>query len=281
MSYAILGLLGLSAFAAVFAGLRISTRRYRAFRSGFLGRAARDLDYLYSDMQADQVLILSMLATVLLALVALLSGMGSVGLVVMVAIGYAAPRAILAQLRSRRSRRFELQLVDGITTIASCLRVGLNLHQAVRTVVDEMESPISEEFGLVLHETRLGAPIEQAIGTLARRMKSEDLDLVVTAISVAHQTGGDLGEIFQNISLQIRERNRVARKLKSMTSAGRLQGLLVAIVPPLLLFWTVVGDPSRAVAHYGTPLGLAMLTLVAILYLLAFVAIRQLTRVES
>ena len=196
---AVLALIGASTTAATFAGLRIVRRRYLRFRSSFLGRAARELDYLYSDLQADQVLMVSLFATVLLALVALLAGAGLAGVALMVGIGLAAPRMIFGQLRARRSRRFAGQLVDAIAMISNCLRVGLNLHQAVRTVVNEMEAPISEEFGLVLRETSIGAPIEQSMAALARRMSSEDLDLVVTALWVAQQTGGALREIFQNI----------------------------------------------------------------------------------
>lgn len=276
----ILAALGLSAAMIAHVIMRVAMRRYRAFRRRFLGQTAQDLDYLYADLQADQVLVLTILAMVALALIAILAGTGLPGLSVMLCFGYFLPRLIFGELRRRRIKKFDKQLVDAVVMISSCLRVGLNLHQAVRSVASEMSAPINEEFGLVLRETQLGEPIERAMAALARRMSSQDLDLVATAISVAHHMGGNLAEIFQNISDQIRDRNRAARKLESLTSAGRLQGLLVGIVPPLLFVWTIVADAERALRHYSSIPGMLMLGVVFLLYLLAFFAIRRLTQAE-
>ncbi len=277
----LLACIGVSTAAAAHAVMRLAMRGYRRFRSNFLGRTARDLDELYTDLQADQVLVFTIFGVVILALAALATGMGTPALFAMIGIGYLSPRFILRELRRRRTRRFNAQLMDAIVMISNSLQVGLNLHQAVRTVAQEMEPPISEEFGLVLRQTQLGETLENALEGLAQRMQSEDLDLVVTAVAVAHQMGGNLAEIFDNISVQIRARWRAERKLESLTSSGRLQGILVALVPPLLMAWTVIGDPARAAEYYSSPLGLALLGVVVVLYLLAFVAIGRLTRVES
>jgi tight adherence protein B len=281
MHLLLLASIGVSSALAAYAFMRLVMRSYRRFRQNFLGRTARDLDELYADLQADQVLVFTIFGMVLLGLAALAVGMGTPALLMMIGIGYLSPRVILQTLRRRRGRRFNAQLVDAIVMISNSLQVGLNLHQAVRTVAREMEPPISEEFGLVLRQTQLGETLETALEGLAQRMHSEDLDLVVTAVAVAHQMGGNLAEIFDNISAQIRARWRAERKLESLTSTGRVQGILVALVPPLLMIWSVLGDPHRAMQYYSSALGLMTLGVVLILYLLAFAAISRLTRVED
>lgn len=277
----VLLMVGISTTTLAFLAARFGLRRYVGFRRLFLGRTARDLDYLYSNMQADRVLIMTILGMIVLGVAGVLLNVTLIPTVALMASGYFIPRGVIELLRRRRSRRFEGQLVDAIAMISSSLRIGLNLHHAIRTVVNEMESPISQEFGLVLRETQLGASLEESVQRLARRIGSEDLDLMVAAITVAHQTGGDLGQIFSNIAEQIRERKRLQGKVESMTTAGRLQGAVVASVPPLLFFWTFVSDPERFADHYASVNGMLMLAVVMGLYGLAFVTIRRIVQVSS
>lgn len=280
MPHLVIVLVALSLALLADVAFRHAWHRYQGFRAAFIGRAARDLDYLYFEMQADRLLVLTITLMVFLGGVALAADLPPIVVVGLVALGYAGPRATIRALRQRRARRFDEQLVEAISMIASSLHIGLNLHNAIRTVAVEMGPPISQEFGLVLREMQLGASIEGAMEGLARRMESEDLNLMVTAIAVAHQTGGDLGEIFENIAVQIRERRKIQGKIWAMTTAGRLQGLIVAMVPPFLFLWTVARDGDRVTSHYAAGDGMMMLGAVAVLYMLAFVSIRRILQVE-
>lgn len=145
-----------------------------------------------------------------------------------------APTRLLEILRQQRRRKFNLQLVDALGSMSNALRAGFSINQAFETVVQNNEKPISQEFGVMLQQMRVGMSFYEALQSLDQRVGSDDLTLVVTAIDIARRTGGNLTEIFDKISLTIRERMRIERRVQTLTAQGRLQGIIVACMPALL-----------------------------------------------
>ena len=150
------------------------------------------------------------------------------------ALALMAPSRLIAFLRTRRRRRFNLQLVEALGSMSNALRAGFSINQAFETVVENGEKPISQEFGVMLQQMRVGMNFYDALQSLDRRVGSEDLTLGVTAIDIARRTGGNLTEIFDKISLTIRERLRIERRVLTLTAQGRLQGIIVALMPAAL-----------------------------------------------
>ncbi|MDD4062101.1 MAG: type II secretion system F family protein, partial [Kiritimatiellae bacterium] len=145
-----------------------------------------------------------------------------------------APARLVAVLRERRRQKFNLQLVDALGGMSNALRAGFSINQAFETVVQNGEKPIAQEFGVLLQQMRVGMNFYDALQSLDKRVGSDDLTLVVTAIDIARRTGGNLTEIFDRISLTIRERMRIERRVMTLTSQGRLQGVIVACMPAVL-----------------------------------------------
>jgi tight adherence protein B len=127
-----------------------------------------------------------------------------------------------------------MQLPEALATMSNALRAGFSISQAFDSVVEQGDSPISEEFAILQQQLRIGMGFEEALDSMASRVGSDDFTLVTTAILISRRTGGNVTEIFDKISETIRGRMRVERKVKTLTAQGRLQGLIVSAMPVFL-----------------------------------------------
>lgn len=148
--------------------------------------------------------------------------------------GFFAPRLYIAFVRSRRLAAFNNQLGDTINLLVNSLRAGYSVLQAMEAVSEEMGPPISVEFGRVVQEVQLGITLEQALGHMLRRITSDDLDMMVTAVNVQREVGGNLAEVLDAISHTIRERVRIKGEIKALSAQSRWSGYLVSLVPVAL-----------------------------------------------
>src|SRR5665811_881539 len=150
-------------------------------------------------------------------------------------------------IRDRQGGRlnsFNKQLPDTITLLANALRAGSSFLQAIELVVRESRPPISTEFQRVIREVNLGLPFEQALENMVRRVESEDLDLMATAISIQYQVGGNLAEILDSIAYTIRERVRIKGEIRTLTAQQRMSGYVVALLPIALVGFLTVIAPN-------------------------------------
>lgn len=168
------------------------------------------------------------------ALAALIYG-GNLILTLLGAIGgYFIPKIFVKMRQRKRLKAFNDQLGDGITLMANGLRAGYSLLQAMEAVGREMPSPMSEEFRRVVREIGLGIDNEKAFNNLLRRVPSDDLDLMVTAIGVQQEVGGNLAEILEIIGFVIRERVRIKGEIQVLTAQGQLSGYVISGLPIVL-----------------------------------------------
>ena len=161
----------------------------------------------------------------------------SIGLALGLVVGLSAlslPTKLVQILKERRRLKFNIQLVDALGSMSNALRAGFSINQAFETVVQAGEKPISQEFDVMLQQMRVGMNFFDALQSLDQRVGSDDLTLVVTSIDIARRTGGNLTEIFDKISITIRERMRIERRVRTLTAQGKLQGIIVAIMPVVL-----------------------------------------------
>jgi tight adherence protein B len=170
-------------------------------------------------------------------------------------IGLVSPFAVLKIVAQRRTKAFDRQLPDVLATIASTLRAGHGLRTALRAIADDSAAPSSEEFSRVLGEERLGRPLDQAIAAMCERIGSPDLEYVATAVNVQSQTGGSLAGLFDTLSETVRERQRHARKVKALTSLGRISATVLVALPVALAALMAVLSPEYAAPLYTTSTG--------------------------
>ncbi len=151
--------------------------------------------------------------------------------IVLFFIGLFIPPFYVGFAKKRRLKSFDNQLSDMINLMVNGLRAGFSILQAMESVSRELPSPISDEFRRVVQEVQLGLSIEDALDHLIRRINSDDLDLVITAINVQREVGGNLAEILDTISHTIRERVRIKGQIAALTAQGRATGWVIAALP--------------------------------------------------
>ena len=150
-------------------------------------------------------------------------------------IGSQLPRFYTDYMARKRIRAFDDQLSDTLNLWVNALRSGFSVMQAMEAIANELPPPISKEFERVLQEIRLGIDMEQALDNVLRRVPSEDFDLVVTAVKIQREVGGNLAEILDIISFTIRERVRIKGEIRTLTAQGRASGVVITVLPILLM----------------------------------------------
>jgi tight adherence protein B len=149
-------------------------------------------------------------------------------------IGLYLPRIYVKRQQKKRLERFDSQLADMLNLMVNGLRAGYSTMQAMESVSKEMPSPIADEFRRVVQEMQLGLTMEIALDNLLRRIPSPDLDLVITAMNVQREVGGNLAEILDTISYTIRERVRIKGEIRVLTAQVMYSGRFLAIMPLLI-----------------------------------------------
>jgi tight adherence protein B len=172
-----------------------------------------------------------------------------IALVVFFAIGAYFPRFYLKRRQAARLKAFGAQLPDTITLLANSLRAGSSFLQGIELVTREARPPISEEFGRVVREMSLGVGLQPALNNLARRVASEDLELMVTAINIQSQVGGNLATVLDSIAFTIRERIRIQGEIQTLTAMQRYSGYVITLLPVGLAGILFLVSPS-----YITPM---------------------------
>lgn len=190
------------------------------------------------------------------------------------------PRWLYGWFRKRRLERFEQQLPDALMMIAGALRAGLGLNSALAQLVAETEPPISQEFGLMLREQRMGVTLEQSLGNLGRRIPSVSTTLVVSAMRIAAETGGSLAETLERTSQTIRSRLQLEGKIRALTSQGKLQAWVVGALPLILMLILNKMEPEAMSRLWYTREGWATLIVIGMLELLGIYVIRRIISID-
>lgn len=189
--------------------------------------------------------------------------LGAPGLVtlLMMAVGGAAPVAWVAAKARARMKAFDNQLPDLLITIAATLKAGHSFRHAIQAVVDEGGEPAAKEFRRVLNETRLGRPMDEALGEMAERIDSKNLTFVLNAVTIQRQIGGSLAGLFEMVAETVRQRQQFARKIRGLTAMGRMSARVLVGLPILLLLALTALNPSYMQPLWHTPTGHELLAL--------------------
>ena len=183
-------------------------------------------------------------------------------------------------LNARYVRKFDEQLTDALGTMSNALRAGFSIAQAFESVAEADLHPISDEFALLLQQMRVGMSFDDALASMEKRVPSDDLSLVVTAIDIARKTGGNLTEIFDSISNTIRGRMRVERKVRTLTAQGRLQGLVVSLMPVILCVIMTMMKPKLMIPFLTSFTGIACLLVASVMVFVGWLVIRKIVTIK-
>lgn len=191
-----------------------------------------------------------------------------------------APRLVVQVLRQQRLRLFDQQLEDALVTMSNALKSGFSIAQAFESIAKEQRNPISQEFSVMLQQTRVGVRFEDALVNLEKRVCSEDLTLMIRSIEIARISGGNLTEVFEKIAETIRERIRIQLRIRTLTSQGKLQGIVVGCMPIFLGIALFVIDPRMMRLFLSSNVGMIVLGVVAVLEVAGALMIRKIIRID-
>ena len=159
-------------------------------------------------------------------------------------VGFFAPRIYVARITSSRLIKFENQLPDTLGLWVNALRSGYSVMQSMEAIARDAPEPTATEFKRVVQEVQLGIDPEDALAHLLTRVESEDLDLVITAVNIQREVGGNLAEILDVISHTIRERIKLKGEIRVLTAQGRITGYLISFLPIILALFLYTINPG-------------------------------------
>ena len=205
---------------------------------------------------------------------------GTFGGVLMAMLFLAVAHSFLKHTIERRAKKFTAQLSDALVLISNSLRSGFSFMQAIALVSREMSPPVSEEFGRLLNEMNLGATADDAMENLSNRVASLELELVITAVLIQRQVGGNLAEVLDTIAETIRERARMRREISALTAQGRLSGFVVGALPFAMAIYLFIMSPDFIGILWIEPIGQIMIGVAIFLQLIGAYIISKIIAIE-
>lgn len=238
----------------------------------------------YSEMTGDQfspseIAAIWAAATFLPCLVGLMMGFGAVSLV-FGAAGAAAVPVWAQSMRKKQARRFEDMLGQTMPLIASNLRAGVSVTQAIAPVAANMGEPIKSEFARLAAEVNGGTPMPDALDAMAARTKSADLKLFATAVAISQQSGGSLGDITDRVGETVRARTEMRAFIRAKTSLNRIESMILSGLP-VLIFCVLMVISQTHREFYLTPTGFVVLGICLLMDLVGLVFIRKMGDIKT
>jgi tight adherence protein B len=232
-------------------------------------------------LRSSEFILLSGFVSVLCITVGLVAQRG--GLVfpfIFGVVGLCIPLIYIKILQGKRVAMFNSQIVDAFGLISNSLKAGYSFFQAMQYASTQMPSPIADEFARVVKEVNLGAETEDVLESMRKRVESDDLDLVITAVLIQRQVGGNLSEILDTIAETVRERIRIKQEIRTLTAQGRISGLVIAILPfglGLLLFSM---NPEYMSVLFENPLGQLMIVVAVVSEIIGALIIKRIVNIK-
>lgn len=245
-----------------------------------LEKMQKQLTGLFLFNNASTVSVIYLSALVLVPALLLLSDVSLVIIVVVSVVLLCLPRILFALLRKRRASAIGHALPDALLQLASAMRAGATFTVALQGFTDEDTGPLGEELSLLLREHRIGARMEDVLDNLAERVRSEEMDLVVSAVLIAQDVGGNLAEILQGLATTIRRKLEMEGKISALTSQGMLQGYVVSALPLALLGALSFIEPEATRPIFNSLLGWLALCVMAVLQVSGAMMIKKIVTIE-
>jgi tight adherence protein B len=195
-------------------------------------------------------------------------------------VGYLIPGFYVKFRQRRRLKSFNNQLGDTLLLLSNALKAGYSFAQAIDTVSKNASAPISEEFSRCVREMNLGGSVEDALGHMDKRIESDDLDLMVTAVAIHRTVGGNLAEILDNIAFTIRERVRIKGQIATLTASARSSGQLITALPVILAVFMYFATPTYFKPMTENVVGWIIMSIAVVMIVLGNIVMSRVTAIE-
>jgi len=255
----------------------------RLERTSLGERIARTLARADVKLKVAEYIALIVISVLVVGAIAWLLGSRSpVSFLIGAVLGFILPGWYVRRQQKRRLNRFNDQLSDMINLMVNGLRAGYSTMQAMEAVSKEMPAPICDEFKRVVQEMQIGIPMETALENLLRRIPSDDLDFMVTAMNVQREVGGNLSEILDTISFTIRERVRIKGEIRTLTAQVRTSGTILSLIPVglTLVLWFLNPEYLLSLQSGGPYCVIGVALAVIVLIVLGYAIMMKIADIE-
>ncbi len=276
----ILAVLFISISVVTFFCMSSTTDAFDQYSEKLTDTAETNMRKLFMFADTRKLMVTYIAAFIIIPAVLLLSGAGLLFASISVVVLIGTPRVTFAHLAAVRKVKINEALPDALTQISGAMRAGSTFAMALQSYVDEHKGPLGQEFSLLLREQRVGARLDDALDSLAERVQSEEMDLVVSAALIANDIGGNLAEILQSLAETIRRKLEMEGKVKSLTAQGRLQGYVVSALPFGILVPLTYFEPEATLPIFNSLLGWLFLGVIIVMEVIGGLIIRKIVNVD-
>lgn len=197
-----------------------------------------------------------------------------------VAVPLLAPKFIVNRVRRRRLNRYRAQLPDALAMMSSSLRAGASLMTTLENLAKQAKPPLSQEFSLFLQNQKIGMSFEDALRKLEERVPLQELSLFCTGVRISREAGGNLGEMLDSLAGTVARTLQIEGKIRSLTSLGKIQGVVMASLPPIMIVVLEQLEPGGMYPLFHSLQGYIALTVIAVMETLGYLGIRSVTNIE-
>lgn len=250
------------------------------YQEAFTEQARFNLSDMFMFMDVRQLFRVNAAAIAIVPLLLwVVTGNPLLAIVILVLI-WILPKKIYRWMRQRRIDKIQHQLPDGLMMVAGSLRAGLGFTPALESLARDIEPPLAQEFALVLREQRMGVKLDEALEHFHERVPVQDVALFVAAVNISREVGGNLAESMASLSDTLRRRLIMEGKVKSLTAQGRLQGIVMALMPVGIIAFLGSAYPDTMQPMFHTPLGWAVMAVCAVMEYLGYRMCRKIMSID-
>ncbi len=254
-------------------------KAYEQYQERYVVKSMNDLSDMFLFIDPRSMLVLNIASMVLLGVFAyfVVNPIVAVGMTI---FGFFLPMLLVKHYRKRRIRKFNGQLVDALQAMANAFKAGLTFQQAIEQVSKDSYAPLQQEFTLFVKEIKLGVPMEEALLNMAKRVGSDDLDLVAVSTAISRKLGGNMAEMYETLSNTTRERFRLEGKIDALTSQGKLQGWVVGAMPLILGVVMNYMRPDLMQPMLDHWFGWVLVTVIILMEIMGMLIIRRIVNID-
>jgi tight adherence protein B len=250
------------------------------YKKTFTTTASANMSDMFMSIDAGQLFMINLIAIVALPIVTWFITGDLATTITVLAVIVLLPPFVYRTMRKKRLKRFEEQLPDGLAMISGAMRAGASLSIALESLVKEQPAPLSQEFELFLKEQRLGVDFELSLKSMAERVPLQDFNMLVTALLINKEVGGNLAETMETLADTLRKKAMMEGKIDGLTAQGRLQGIVMSALPIFIGVVLNFIEPEAMSKLWTTTLGWIVLTLIIIMEGLAYLMISKITNID-
>ncbi len=272
--------IGIAAFAGSIMLMIAAKAGYAAYQRRFTATTRNQLEEAFVFTDPNKLFALSIVGTVVVPPLLFLVTGNILLAVVAGVLAIVMPRIVLKRINKQRRMKIVAQLPDVLLMLGSSLRAGTSLQIALDIAIRETPAPLSQELGVVVREQRLGLALEDALESMAARLKLDEVELVVAAMTIARDVGGNLAETFDRLATTLRQKATMEGKIRALTSQGKLQGLIVGALPLFLMLALSYMQPEAMAPLFNTLIGWIVLAVIGVLELIGYLMIKKIVTID-